>query len=96
MTGDFNGDGRTDLLCYGPQYMTKVGLGTSTGFAPPVPWLTTLAFNNMILGDFNANTGISRVRSSTPMGAWSYRSSVSQARSSKRAPRTTRWADSLG
>ena len=55
MTGDFNGDGRTDQLCYGPVAQTRVRLATATGFALPTIWLSNYAYNNLFLGDFNGD-----------------------------------------
>jgi RHS repeat-associated protein len=58
-TGDFNGDGRTDQLCY-RRYASggsrvEVKLGTATGFAPPTTWLTGWIFDRLTVGDFNGD-----------------------------------------
>src|SRR5947209_5160467 len=55
LTGDFNGDGRTDQLCYGPAGVTRVSLAIPQGFAPPVDWLSGYVFNHIIVGDFNGD-----------------------------------------
>lgn len=54
--GDFNGDGRSDQLCYtGFSTDVKVRLMTPTGFAPPTTWLTGVNWDRPVFGDFNSD-----------------------------------------
>jgi len=60
LTGDFNGDGRTDQLCRstpgpdGTGMSLRVRLGTATGFAAPTVWYNG-ATVSPFLGDFNGD-----------------------------------------
>jgi RHS repeat-associated protein len=55
MSGDFNGDGRTDQLCYATTgtATAKVSLATASGFANPTTWLSGHAFTQPVFADFN-------------------------------------------
>jgi RHS repeat-associated protein len=55
MSGDFNGDGRTDQLCYATTGTptAKVSLATASGFATPTTWLSGQAFTQPVFADFN-------------------------------------------
>jgi RHS repeat-associated protein len=56
MTGDFNGDGRTDQLCYsttGGVGRSHVALATSDGFASPSLWLSGFPLTRSTIADFN-------------------------------------------
>jgi RHS repeat-associated protein len=55
LTGDFNGDGRTDQLCYGPGGVTRVRLSTPTGLGSPTLWLSSWALGSLVVGDFNGD-----------------------------------------
>jgi RHS repeat-associated protein len=50
---DFNGDGKTDQLCYGPAGVTRVRLATADGFGSPVNWLSSWALNQIFVADVN-------------------------------------------
>jgi len=56
-TGDFNGDGRTDQLCYRAWGggTTQVRLATATGFQPAQVWRSNQPFNRITVGDFDNN-----------------------------------------
>ena len=54
MTGDFNGDGRTDQYCWGPSPTIRVRLATASGFAPPTVWYNNM-YGSQFLGDFNGD-----------------------------------------
>src|SRR5712692_5990449 len=67
LTGDFDGDGRTDRLCNDNASGTaRVSLATPTGFAAPVVWLSQGASYPMA-GDFNGDgrTDIAQFHSAT-------------------------------
>jgi len=67
LTGDFDGDGRTDRLCNDNASRTaRVSLATPTGFAAPVVWLSQGASYPMA-GDFNGDgrTDIAQFNSAT-------------------------------
>lgn len=53
LTGDFNGDGRTDRLCSADK-VTRVSLSTAEGFQAPHTWLPQ-AFVHPLVGDFNGD-----------------------------------------
>ncbi|HYO19487.1 MAG TPA: VCBS repeat-containing protein, partial [Dermatophilaceae bacterium] len=53
LTGDFNGDGRTDRLC-SADGVTRVSLSTAEGFEAPQTWLPQ-AFVHPLAGDFNGD-----------------------------------------
>lgn len=55
LTGDFNGDSRTDQLCYRALNAgtAEVRLATATGFQPMQLWGNGLSLGNYTLGDFN-------------------------------------------
>lgn len=54
MTGDFNGDGRTDQACYTNQtQQMRVRLSTGAGFADPAVWRTGYDYSKSVSGDFD-------------------------------------------
>src|SRR5262249_37180445 len=53
LQGDFDGDGRTDLLCK-TGHTIEVRRGTGTGFAPATAWLTA-ALDGFGTGDFDGD-----------------------------------------
>jgi len=56
--GDFNGDGKMDLLSYKDWSNTlEVSISTGTGFLPPAVWSDTTAISvgNIHIGDFNGD-----------------------------------------
>ena len=58
MTGDFNGDGRTDQLCYtttGGVGTSKVSLAGPTQFANPTTWITNFSLTHVVIADFNSD-----------------------------------------
>jgi RHS repeat-associated protein len=57
-TGDFNGDGFTDQLCYQWGSRFQVALGHATGFQAPATWMSGVAPGQIMVGDFDT-TGTS-------------------------------------
>lgn len=56
LTGDFDGDSRTDLLCYKKDTRTStVALASLTGFAAPATWLSGVTLEQPVVADFNGD-----------------------------------------
>ncbi len=54
LTGDFNGDGRTDQACYTSLTQAmRVRLSTGSGFADPAVWRTGYNYSKSVTGDFD-------------------------------------------
>ena len=54
LTGDFNGDGRTDQACYTSLTQAmRVRLSTGTGFADPAVWRAGYDYSKSVTGDFD-------------------------------------------
>ncbi len=69
LTGDFNGDGRTDQACYTNQtQQMRVRLSTGAGFADPVVWRTGYDYSRALTGDFN-NDGKTDLAAFSPYNA---------------------------
>jgi hypothetical protein len=56
LTGDVNGDGRTDQLCHkGAEGTLQVALATASGFAAATTWTSALSVPQITTGDFNSD-----------------------------------------
>ncbi len=73
VTGDFNGDGRTDLAGLSPSDgRWRVLLATPDGFTEPQvwgQWSTNVSFGDIVVGDFNAD-GRDDVAARANTGTW--------------------------